>query len=120
MKDKTTGTIPAEQIGPDPIFSLEELSDACKVETAWVVELVEHGVIEAYGATVSEWRFSSVSVVRLAKAKRFDRDLGLNPPGIAVVLELLGEIDRLKARLNVLTGAHSSLADHSGGEREQA
>lgn len=113
MADKNMGAIPAEPIGTDPIYSLEELSNACNVESAWVIELVEQGIIEARGTTVSEWRFSSVSVVRLAKAKRFDRDLGLNPAGIALVFDLLGEIDRLKARLNVLTNAHSSLADHS-------
>jgi chaperone modulatory protein CbpM len=113
MTDKIPAAIPAEPLSTEPSYSLEELSDACNVETAWVAELVEHGIIEARGAIVSEWRFSSVSVVRLAKAKRFDRDLGVNPAGIAVVFDLLGEIDRLKARLNVLTGTHSSLAEHS-------
>ncbi len=101
MTDETTGAIPAETIGTDPVYSLDELSTACGVETAWVVELVEHGIIEPHGRSVSEWRFSRLSVVRLAKAKRFDRDLGINPAGIALVLDLLNEIDRLKARLNV-------------------
>ncbi|MFA5956741.1 chaperone modulator CbpM [Hyphomicrobium sp.] len=119
MTDTTIGAIPAEPIGTDPVYSLEELSIVCNVETAWVVELVEQGIIEARGTTVSEWRFSSVSIVRLAKAKRFDRDLGLNPAGIALVFDLLGEIDRLKARLNVLKGARTSLADRSSDDRDQ-
>ncbi len=120
MTDKTPGAIPAETAGPDPIYSLEDLSSACNVEAAWIVELIEHGIIEVQGATASEWRFSSLSVVRLAKAKRFDRDLGLNPAGIALVLDLLGEIDRLKAHLNVLRGARSSLVDDSGEHRDPA
>jgi chaperone modulatory protein CbpM len=119
MTDKTTGAIPAEALSADPSYSLEELSSVCNVEAAWVSELVEHGIIEAHGTTVSQWRFSSVSVVRLAKAKRFDHDLGLNPAGIALVFDLLGEIDRLKARLNVLSGTHSSLAVHPQ-DNEQA
>ncbi|CCB67233.1 MULTISPECIES: chaperone modulator CbpM [unclassified Hyphomicrobium] len=116
MTEKSTGAVSAEEIGTEPIYSLEELTGICKVEAAWVVELVEHGIIEARGASVSEWRFSSVSVVQLAKAKRFDRDLGVNPAGIAVVFDLLNEIDRLKARLHVLTSAHSSLIDHSSDD----
>ena len=112
MTDNTSGAIPAEPLGPEPIYSLDELSNACKVEATWVVELVEQGIIEAQGATVSEWRFSSVSVVRLAKATRFNRDLGLNPPGIALVFDLLGEIDRLKARLNILQGPRDRGDDH--------
>jgi len=102
MTDKTIGAIPGEPADANPIYSLNELSNACNVEAAWVVQLVEEGIIEARGATVAEWRFSSTSVVRLAKAKRFDRDLGLNPAGIALVFDLLSEIDRLKARLSVL------------------
>jgi chaperone modulatory protein CbpM len=112
MAEEAAGAIPAEEINNEPVYSLEELSRSCHVEAAWVVELVEHGIIEARGASISEWRFSSLSVVRLAKAKRFDRDLGLNPPGIALVFDLLGEIDRLKARLNALQRAPSSLAEH--------
>jgi chaperone modulatory protein CbpM len=120
MTDKTTGAIPAEAIGTDPIYSLQELSSACNVESTWVVELVEQGIIEARGTTISEWRFSSLSVVRLAKARRFDRDLGLNPAGIALVFDLLSEIDGLKARLNVLTSTRSSLAHHPDDDGNQA
>lgn len=117
MTDETTGAIPAEPIGTDPIYSLEELSNTCDVEVAWVVELVEHGIIEPRGSTASQWRFSSLSVVRIAKAKRFDRDLGLNPASIALVLDLLGEIDRLKARLNVLKGPRTPPADDTDERR---
>ncbi|MBS0251750.1 MAG: MerR family transcriptional regulator [Proteobacteria bacterium] len=113
MTEKSSGVVSAEEIGTEPVYSLEELTGICKVEAAWVVELVEHGIIEARGAGASEWRFSSISVVQLAKAKRFDRDLGVNPAGIAVVFDLLNEIERLKSRLHVLTSSHSSLADHS-------
>jgi chaperone modulatory protein CbpM len=117
MTEATTGAIAGEPTGADPIYSLEELSSACKVETTWVVELVEHGIIEARGRTISEWRFSSTSVVQLAKAKRFDRDLGLNPAGIALVFDLLNQIDGLRARLNVLAAEQSSLLGSSHADK---
>lgn len=118
MTDDKTGAIPAEAIGSELVYSLDDLSSTCNVERAWVVELVEHGVIEARGGSIAEWRFSSTSVVRLAKAKRFNRDLGLNPAGIGVVFDLLNEIDRLKARLNVLATQSRSLMQESGEDEK--
>lgn len=112
MTDNNTGAIPAETIGPEPVYSLDELSNACGVEAAWVVELVEHGIIEPEGRSTAEWRFSTLSVVRIAKAKRFDRDLGINPAGIALVLDLLSEIDRLRARVNVLKSPRRAGSEH--------
>jgi chaperone modulatory protein CbpM len=103
--------MPAEMIGSASVYSLEELCQSCQVELAWISELVEQGIIEPQGSSPPEWRFSSLSVVLAAKAKRFDRDLGLNPAGIALVFDLLNEIERLHARLNVLASARSSLAD---------
>jgi chaperone modulatory protein CbpM len=56
-------------------------------------------VIEPVGQVSADWRFTSLSIVRIAKAKRLERDLNLNPPSLAVVLDLLDEIDDLRAQL---------------------
>jgi chaperone modulatory protein CbpM len=120
MTDKVPDAIPAEIIDTASVYSLEELSHTCDVEVAWIIELIEQGVIEPRGGTASEWRFSSLSIVRLAKAKRFDRDLGVNPAGIALAFDLLNEIDRLKAHLNVLKSPRSSLAGESDEHRDSA
>jgi len=81
------------------ICTLEELCRACNVQADWVSELVEHGVLEPIDQKGSVWKFASFSIVRVAKAKRLERDLGLNPPGVALVFELLAEIDELHSRL---------------------
>jgi chaperone modulatory protein CbpM len=96
---KARKRMPSEVLEAQPICSLEELTAACHAEASWIVELVEHGVLEPVGGTRETWRFSSLSVVRAAKAKRLERDLSLNMPGLALVLELLDEIDRLQALL---------------------
>ena len=67
------------------------------------MELVEHGVIEPIGQARSDWRFASISIVRVAKAKRLGRDLELGPSGLALVLELLDQIDELRSRLEFLS-----------------
>lgn len=79
--------------------TLDELCQSCQVEADWIAALVEHGALEPAGRTRAEWRFTRVSVVRVAKARRLERDLELNPPGVAVVLDLLEELETLRARL---------------------
>jgi chaperone modulatory protein CbpM len=64
-----------------------------------VLELVEEGVLEPLGPGGPQWRFAATSVVRVRKAQRLQRDLGVNLPGIALALQLLDRIDALEARL---------------------
>jgi chaperone modulatory protein CbpM len=85
----------------DETCTLEELCDACSVEANWVVELIEHGVVEPVGRS-GDWYFARVSIIRVAKAKRLERDLSLNLPGIALALDLLEEIEGLRSRLRML------------------
>ena len=99
MAQKNPAGISHELIEPDAMCTLEELCHACNVQAAWVAELVDHGVIEPAGRTQTDWQFTSVSIVRVAKAKRLERDLSLNPPGVALVLELLDEIEELRSCL---------------------
>ena len=95
---------PAEIIVPDTVCTLDEICLACHVDADWVAGLVEHGVIEPAGAAMSDWQFTGLAIVRVARAKRLERDLSLNAPGIALVLELLDEIDALRVRLQADVG----------------
>jgi len=79
--------------------TLADLTRSCRVHAEWVMELVEEGVIEPLGPGGPQWRFSATSVVRVQKAQRLQRDLGVNLPGIALALQLLDRIDALEARL---------------------
>jgi chaperone modulatory protein CbpM len=99
MTDDRNLPLSAEELDDERVYSIDDLGNVCQVTPAWIVELIEHGIIEAQG-DAAQWRFSSVSVVRVAKAKRFDRELGVNPAGIALAFDLLNEIERLKAELS--------------------
>lgn len=83
-------------------LTFDELCARYGVEPQWVIELVEHGALEPHGTSTTEWRFAEVSLIRVAKARRLSSDLAINPPGIAMVLELLEEIDHLRAQLRRL------------------
>lgn len=76
-------------------MSLRELCRFCDADETWVSELVEHGVLDPEGHSFAEWHFHGINIVRAKKARRLQRDLGINTPGIAMVLDLLQERDRL-------------------------
>lgn len=80
-------------------LTLSDLCRFCEANEAWVVELVEHGVIEPEGSSLQKWRFCGVSIARAKKARRLHRDLGINTPGIALVLDLLQERDEMLRKL---------------------
>lgn len=92
----------AELVDPATICTVEELCLACGVDATWIAALVEHGVIEPIREVGVHLRFASLTIVRIAKAKRLQRDLGLNPAGLAVVFDLLDEIDDLRMQLKKL------------------
>ncbi len=83
-------------------LTLVDVSRACAVHVDCIVELVEAGVISPVGREPHRWRFSGTHMRRATVALRLQRDLGVNPAGAALVLELLDEIEALQARLRVL------------------
>ena len=85
-------------------LTLADLCRACSVRTEFVVELVEEGVLAPAGREPQRWRFTNAHVRRARMASRLQRDLGLNLAGAALALELLAEIDALRARLQALGG----------------
>ncbi len=80
-------------------LTLVELCQACSAEeehvTAWVFE----GVLEPVGESPQDWRFGGESLRRARLALRLSRDLEINPPGVALALDLLDEIAALRAQL---------------------
>jgi chaperone modulatory protein CbpM len=79
--------------------TLAELTRMCRVHAEWVTELVDEGVLEPLTGRGAQWRFSSTSIVRIERARRLQRDLGVNLAGIALALQLIDRIDALEARL---------------------
>ncbi len=80
-------------------LTLPDLCRFCQAEEAWLIELVEYGVLEPEGTAAKNWRFHGVSIVRAKKASRLRRDLGINTAGLAMVLSLLEEREVILRRL---------------------
>ena len=80
-------------------LSLPDLCRFVHADEDWVIELVEEGVLTPVGSHRGNWRFVGASIVRAKKAGRLSRDLGINAPGLALVLELMEERDAARRRL---------------------
>ncbi|HBA64742.1 MAG: MerR family transcriptional regulator [Gammaproteobacteria bacterium HGW-Gammaproteobacteria-10] len=79
-------------------FTLLELCRLGQTSAEWVIELVEEGVLEPEGSEIGDWRFGADALKRLQAVQRLQRDLRINLPGAALVLELLEEIEMLRQR----------------------
>ena len=82
-------------------LSLNDLCQACSRPAEWVIELVEYGAIEPIGEEQINWRFNVDSLQRARTAMRLQRDLDINLAGIALALDLLDEIKRLRTDLHI-------------------
>lgn len=88
-------------------LSFQELCDACAGTEEWIVQLVEEGALEPLNFTESvqqatQWRFTAISLQKVRTAQRLQRDLQINPAGVALALELLEQIDQLQTQLHCL------------------
>jgi len=80
-------------------LTLAEVSRGCAVHAEYVVELVQEGVLLPRGAEPQRWRFGGAALRRVNTALRLQRDLGLNLAGVALAMQLLDEVNDLRARL---------------------
>ncbi len=74
-------------------LSVEDLARVLNVDISWIETLHAHGAIaETRGYTV-------MTMTRLRKARRLEMDLGLNTESLALVLDLLDQIEQLQGEL---------------------
>jgi chaperone modulatory protein CbpM len=99
MKNEQLPLVSGDVLDETLELTLAELCQACRLSAEEVIELVEEGIVEPQGRTATDWRFQGIYVRRVYRAVRLHRDLGVNWPGAALALDLLEEIEALRARL---------------------
>ncbi len=78
-------------------LSLAECSQLMEVSTECLVEIVEHGIVEPDSPRPEQWRFDTAALGRLRQAMRLQHELHLDWQAVAVALDLLDEVSRLRA-----------------------
>jgi chaperone modulatory protein CbpM len=81
-------------------LTVDEVSRMCAVRMDYIIELVREGVIApATGSAPESWLFTSLQVRHTRVASRLQRDLGVNLAGAALALQLLDELETLRAQV---------------------
>lgn len=65
----------------------------CGITMDFVEALVIEGVLEHHPDTLDEWQLTQTQYGQLRRAARLHHDLGINPPGIALALDLLAQLE---------------------------
>jgi len=80
----------------DVCYSLKELCSLCGISAEMVQDMINEGLISPRGDTPLQWRFEYLEIRRVQTAVRLQRDLRINLPGCALVLDLLEELEDLR------------------------
>lgn len=99
MKQTNMTSIEGRVVEEQVQLTLIELCQACSAEQEHVLTWVFEGVLEPVGDSPQDWRFGGESLRRARLALRLSRDLEINPPGVALALDLLDEIAALRTQL---------------------
>ena len=86
-------------LGDDGWLEIDEIALACQVEPHFVERLIDEGLVQPARAE-SGWRFGSDELARVRRIRRLQRDFEANLQSVAVMLDLIDEVDRLHAALH--------------------
>ncbi len=79
-------------------LALESFAQACDTDVSVVLILVDEGLVHPLSVD-NGLRFSGEALVRARRVLRLQRDFGANLESVAVMLDLLDEIERLRGQL---------------------
>ncbi len=121
MSDESRTPVQGPVVEEQIEFTLVELSRAVGADEEQITTLIVEGVIDPivpsgepqppHGertiaasrfAARAQWRFSGAALRRARLAMNLARDLEVNPPGVALALDLIDEIEALRAQLHRL------------------
>ena len=97
MSEHSTTYLQGIVLDEESYCSFGELCRLCGASAEQIEEMIAEGIISPEGGNQSEWRFTLVSIHRVQTVVRLHRDLRVNLPGCALVLELLDELAALRA-----------------------
>ncbi|WP_298448747.1 chaperone modulator CbpM [uncultured Marinobacter sp.] len=94
-------------------FTLHEVCERGECHAEFVIKLVNYGIIAPLepAAEARQWLFDVAALARLHKARRLQRDLKMNLPGLAMSLELLDEVQDMRREVERLSRQLQQLTD---------
>ncbi len=89
----------------DVTYSLTELCERCALSRDELVAMVQEGLLQPRGNRPEEWVFPGSTLRRLRAALLLQRRMEVNLPGVALALDLLDELRRLRQQVEALEHA---------------
>ncbi len=109
MPKTVTKVYSLERLELDHKYNLEDLCQRLRLESEFVLQCVDYGIAQAKperetpgNARAQKLVFTEQEALRLKKAARLQRDFGLDYSGLALVLDLLEDVEALRARVREL------------------
>lgn len=99
MSPSEDQALPGDIFEEAAVLTVKDLSRMCAVDERHIVEFVAEGVLNVVEFNTTEWHFTGAALRRARLALRLERDLELNLAGVALALELLDELQRLRREL---------------------
>jgi chaperone modulatory protein CbpM len=99
MADLTTWTATTLVVEEHVSFGLAALCHASGADLEQVRALVAEGLLQPIGSSAADWQFPGDALPQTRRALRLARDLQLDLAAVALVMDLLAEIERLRLRL---------------------
>lgn len=83
-------------------LDMKQFCQASNISAAYVIEIVEHGILEPQGRKPDEWLFDDHALIIARRAARLQHELELEWEGVALALDLLDELDHVRAENQML------------------
>lgn len=83
-------------------LTLSDVCEICRVSSDIIHSLVQYEIVHPQGLEPKEWVFDLNELRRIQTALRLQRDLDINVAGIAIVLDLLDEMQKLNDEMKIL------------------
>ena len=99
---KQDKTITGVLIEETTTISFNEVCHRYHIPKELLLEMVEYGLFSSKTTKVEQLKLNQSDLRKMEVAFRLHRDLEINLPGVALVLELLEQIDQLDEELNIL------------------
>lgn len=95
----TKGLLIVKDHSQEAHLTLEELCVICHLSENDLHVYIEHAIVQPKSS--QEMTFTLSEMQRLQKALRLEKDLSINHEGTAVILNLLEELEELRAQLRI-------------------
>lgn len=78
-------------------LNIHEFCQYAELPQTVLLEIVDHGIIEPRGSSPEQWLFDANALALVKRAFRLQAELQIEWAGVALALQLLDELEQLRA-----------------------